>query len=77
LYFLNGDQVFAVTVRSSPAIDLGVPQPLFRTEARVFLPLQARFIYDVMPDGRFVFIENQPTPKPTELRLVQAAVPAR
>ena len=77
LFFLSGADLYSVPVRSVQPIDLGVPQRLFAAHRPWVGALLSPWIYDVMPDGRFLFIETTSQSRPQELRLVQAATPRR
>ena len=77
LFFLSGPDLYSVPVHSVQPIDLGVPQRLFAAYRPWIGALLAPWIYDVMPDGRFLFIETTSESRPQELRFVQVALPSR
>ena len=55
LFYLSGDQFYAVPVKSGPEFVPGEPRLLFRLDRIV--PSEWNQIYDVSPDGkRFVFV---------------------
>ncbi|MBA2626653.1 MAG: serine/threonine-protein kinase [Gemmatimonadales bacterium] len=69
LYYRNGASMMAVTIRTSPSLDVGTPRELFRGP---FLEdLYGDRSYDVMPDGEhFVMLEANPAAAP-ELRVIR------
>jgi serine/threonine-protein kinase len=77
LFFLSGRDLYSVAVRSRQPLRLGIPQRLFEGQAMWIGGAVTPWIsgtYDVMPDGRFVFIDAKPEARPQELRLVQGAL---
>jgi serine/threonine-protein kinase len=69
LYFRNGPSMMAVTIRTTPALEVGTPRELFRQPF-----LDDSFgdrSYDVMPDGaHFLMFEANPAAAP-ELRVIR------
>ncbi len=62
LFFVNGDQLFAVPVKLAPVFSPGEPRPLFRIDRPT--TLEWSDIYDVVPDGkRFIVLAQQKDPK--------------
>jgi serine/threonine-protein kinase len=62
LFFVNGDQLFAVPLKTAPVFSPGEPRPLFRIERPS--ALEWSDIYDVSPDGkRFIVLARQKDPK--------------
>jgi serine/threonine-protein kinase len=74
LFFLNGGDLFAVTVERQPRLTLSPPRRLFATRAAVSSIFPTPWSYDVVADGHFAVIETLPVPQPRELRFVQRAV---
>ncbi|MGE3618511.1 MAG: hypothetical protein AB7L66_21755, partial [Gemmatimonadales bacterium] len=69
LFYRNGASLMAVTIRTSPTLDVGAPRELFRGpfEEDVYGDRS----YDVMPDGQhFLMFQSDPASAP-ELRVVR------
>ena len=77
IYFVSGTRLYAVAVTPGQPPHLDVPRALFEVPPAQFTTPVYPWNYDVMPDGRFVFMETLPVPPPSELRLVQRALAAR
>jgi Tol biopolymer transport system component len=74
LFFLNGSDLFVVTVERQPRLTLSSPRRLFATRAAVTSIFPTPWPYDVVAGGHFALIEALPVPQPRELRFVQRAV---
>ncbi|MGE5344986.1 MAG: protein kinase domain-containing protein [Acidithiobacillales bacterium] len=62
LYYLRGEELVAVAVRSRPTFSSGPEKTLFRVE-HLTTRAERSVPYDVAPDGkRFVFLEDQTSP---------------
>lgn len=69
LYFLRGDEMFAVAVAPDKENPLGEPQALFRRASLAGGPRSPG--YDVSPDGsRFVLVELPERPAPPTIKVV-------
>ncbi len=63
LYYLRGEEIVDVAVRSGPTFSSGPEKTLFRVD-RLTTRTERSVPYDVAPDGkRFLFLVDQPTPK--------------
>ena len=56
LYYVEGGSMVSVPVQTDPTFVLGVPEPLFPTDAYFFRRPYGRS-FDVAPDGRFLMIK--------------------
>ncbi len=69
LYYRNGASMMVVSIRTTPALEVGTPRELFRGPF-----LEDRYgdrSYDVMPDGeQFLMLEANPAAAP-ELRVIR------
>jgi serine/threonine-protein kinase len=69
LYFRNGARVMAVSIRTTPALEIGTPRELF--QGPFLHDLFGDRSFDVMPDGEhFLMFEANPAAAP-ELRVVR------
>jgi hypothetical protein len=69
LFFWQRDQLMAVHIRTSPALQIGAPQALFRAARE--RPSYCDGDYDVTGDGQFVYIARTPDLlRPREIRVV-------
>jgi serine/threonine-protein kinase len=57
IYYRSATDMMAVKVRTSPALDLGQPESLFRLSDYV-LPGTRGIKYEVAPDGRFLMLKD-------------------
>jgi hypothetical protein len=58
LFYRSGNRIWAVEVRTSPALTVGAPQVLFVTDQYDFSQTTN---WDVGPDGRFVMVKGDPS----------------
>jgi eukaryotic-like serine/threonine-protein kinase len=69
LFFWQGDQLMAVHIRTSPTLQIGEPQALFRAARE--RPSYYDCDYDVTGDGQFVYLARTPDLlRPREIRVV-------
>jgi Tol biopolymer transport system component len=69
LFFWQRDQLMAVHIRTSPALQIGAPQALFRAARE--RPSYYDCDYDVTGDGQFVYLARTPDLlRPREIRVV-------
>ena len=70
LFFWQGDELVVVPVRTSPALVIGEPRPLFRT-AREARSSWLERDYDVSADGQWIYLTRTPELlRPREIRVV-------
>ncbi len=72
LFFLRSDNtMMAVTVTTSPALDVGEPRPLF-TVSGPLAQLTSRYYtpWDIGPDGRFIMVRSVDTDRETYAPLI-------
>jgi Tol biopolymer transport system component len=70
LFFRTGNDVRVVDIGTTAGLSAGAPRRLFS------LPSPFSFSFDVMPDGRrFVVLEHQPSPAPSQINLALGALP--
>ena len=62
LIYAAGDELFSVRVVLEPAVEISAPRALYEVRGLVD--------YDIAPDGRFLVIQDDPSEKPTEIRVV-------
>jgi serine/threonine-protein kinase len=68
IFYLNGDQMFAVTLETEPTLNAGKPRLLFEGQ---YVQSEAIPQYDVSSDGQhFVMIQSAQEAAPTELHVV-------
>jgi Tol biopolymer transport system component len=68
LYFRNGASIMAVSIRTSPSLEVGTPRELFHGP---FPEANRDHSYDVMPNGEhFIMFETNPAAAP-ELRVIR------
>jgi len=73
LFYRQGNLLMAVSVVSEPRLEVGRPEVVFDGGWELSQPTSLSYYavnYDVMPDGRFLMVRNDPAAVPTRIEVV-------
>ncbi len=72
LFFRQGRLLMAASVVSQPELEIGRPEVVFDAGWELGQDTSLNYVvnYDVMPDGRFLMVKNDPEAIPTRINVI-------